>query len=195
MGRLSDLLDVDWARLGMLSGATTRPRRLWHAVSPRFAPVALIRTAQCLQAAGWARLAKLPALANFVLFGIEVPPRLPIGPGLVLMHTQGTVLGAATIGANVTLYQQVTLGARDMDFAYTLSLRPTVEDGVVISAGAKVLGGLTLGQGCVIGANAVVLGDVPPRHVAVGIPARLLPPKEARSHSTAAAAAAAANQE
>lgn len=180
MGRLSDLLDADWARLGELSGTGPRPRRLRHGLSPRFAPVALLRSAQCLHAAGWTRLAKLPSLANFLLFGIEVPPRLPIGPGLVLMHTQGTVLGAAVIGANVTLYQQVTLGARDMDFAYTLSLRPTVEDGVVISAGAKVLGGLTLGRDCVVGANAVVLKDVPPAHVAVGIPASHLPPRHTR---------------
>ncbi len=185
MGRLSDLLDADWARLGQLSGATPRPRRLRHACSPRFAPVALLRSAQCLHASGWTRLAKLPALLNFVLFGIEVPPRMPIGPGLVLMHTQGTVLGAATIGANVTLYQQVTLGARDMDFAYTLSLRPVVADGVIISAGAKVLGGLTLGQDCVVGANAVVLKDVPPGHVAVGIPARSLPPKAVRTPGAA----------
>lgn len=185
MSRLSDLLDADWARLGTLSGATPRPRRLRHAFSPRFAPVALIRAAQCLQAAGWPRLAKIPALTNFVLFGIEVPPRLPIGPGLVLMHTHGTVLGAANIGANVTLYQQVTLGARDMDFAYTLALRPTVEDGVIVSAGAKVLGGLTLGRECVVGANAVVLGDVPPGHVAVGVPARHLAPKSSRENTIA----------
>lgn len=183
MDRLSELLDADWARLGELSGAAPRPRKVRYAFSPRLAPVALVRLAQCLHASGWKRLAKLPALANFVLFGIEVPPRLPIGPGLVLMHTQGTVLGAAVIGKNATIYQQVTLGARDLDFAYTASLRPIVEDGVIISAGAKVLGGLTLGQGCVVGANAVVLANVPAGYVAVGIPARNLLPKEARSNS------------
>ena len=182
MGQLSDLLDADWARFGMLAGEMPRPRRLRHALSPRFAPVVLVRLAQCLHATGWQRLAKVPALANFILFGIEVPPRLPIGLGLVLMHTQGTVLGAATIGTNVTLYHQITLGARDLDFAYTMSLRPIVEDGVIIGAGAKVLGGLTLGQGCIVGANAVVLADVPARHIAVGIPARNLLPKDARLH-------------
>ena len=91
------------------------------------------------------------------------------------MHTQGTVLGAASIGANVTIYQQVTLGAREIDFGYTLSLRPVVEDGVVVSAGAKVLGGLILGKDCVVGANAVVLSNVPPNHTAIGVPARFLP--------------------
>lgn len=180
MRKLSEILDVDWARLNTLAGAESRKRRLLHAFSPRFAPVALIRTSQCLYASGWTRLAKLPALVNFVLFGIEVPPRIPIGPGLVLMHTQGTVLGAASIGRNVTIYHQVTLGAVAMDFAYTPTLRPIVGDGVVIGVGAKVLGGLTLGNNCVVGANAVVLKNVPPGHIAIGIPAKTLPPKSER---------------
>jgi len=180
MGLLSDFLDADWARLATLSNTTPRPRRLRHTLSPRFAPVVLVRTAQCLYASGWSSLAKLPALVNFVLFGIEVPPRVYIGPGLVLMHTQGTVLGAATIGANVTLYHQVTLGAVNMDFAYTPTLRPVVGDGVVIGVGAKVLGGLTLGHGCVVGANAVVLNNVPNGYVAIGVPARNLLPKGER---------------
>jgi serine O-acetyltransferase len=180
MGQLSDLLDTDWARLAVLSNVEMKPRRLLHSLSPRFAPVVLIRTAQCLYAAGWQRLAKLPALVNFVLFGIEVTPRMPIGPGLVLMHTQGTVLGATSIGRNVTIYHQVTLGAVTMDFGYTPTLRPTVGDDVVIGVGAKVLGGLTLGRGSVIGANAVVIKSVLPGHVAVGIIAKTLPPKSER---------------
>lgn len=180
MGQLSDLLDADWERLAVLAKTRPRSRGIRHVLSPRFAPVVLIRTAQCLHAAGWSRLAKLPALVNFILFGIEVPSRISIGPGLVLMHTQGTVLGAASIGKNVTIYHQVTLGAVTMDFAYTPALRPIVGDGVVIGVGAKVLGGLTLGNGSMVGANAVVLQDVPAGHVAVGIPAKILPPKSER---------------
>ena len=183
MARLSILLDEDWKRLVTLSGVgPLRTRRLHDTFSPRFAPVTLLRLAQCLHATGWVRLAKLPAMINFILFGIEVPPRLNIGPGLVLMHTQGTVLGAASIGANVTLYHQVTLGARDLDFTYDAALRPTVEDGVVISVGAKVLGGLCLGRDSVVGANAVVLKDVPPNYIAIGVPARNQPSKNKRSH-------------
>lgn len=184
MPRLSDLLDADWARLGELSGASTQLRKFRHAFSPRFASVTLIRLSQALHSSGWVRLAKLSALINFVLFGIEVPPRMPIGPGLVLMHTHGTVLGAASIGSNVTIYQQVTLGAREMDFVYTLSQRPIIEDGVVIGAGAKVLGGLKLGTECKIGANAVVLKDVPARHLAVGVPARIIAVSPKRDIST-----------
>lgn len=180
MMNLSDFLDADWARLISLSQAPLRPRRLWHSFTPRFAPVSLLRLAQCLYSSRWKRLAKLPALANFILFGIEVPPRIKIGPGFVIMHTQGTVLGAANIGSNVTIYHQVTLGAQDIDFTYTLSQRPIVEDGVVIGVGAKVLGGVTLGSGCVIGANAVVVNDVPSGHVAVGVPAHNRLPKISR---------------
>ncbi len=181
---LSQLLDADWARLAVLAGRVPSRRRIWHVLAPRFAPVCLVRLAQCSHMAGWSRFAKLPALLNFVLFGLEVPPKLPIGPGLVLMHTQGTVLGAASIGANVTIYQQVTLGAREIDFDYTFSLRPVVEDRVVVSAGAKVLGGIVLGQDSVVGANAVVLKNVPSGHVAIGIPAKILPAKSERRKDT-----------
>jgi serine O-acetyltransferase len=177
MGRLTELLDADWERLTALANAERRPRNLMHAMSPRFAPVVLVRAAQCLNEAGWLRLAKLTALVNFILFGIEVAPRISIGPGLVLMHTQGTVIGARSIGKNATIYQQVTLGAVGLDFAFTPNLRPTVGNGVIIGAGAKVLGALTLGDDSRVGANAVVLTSVPPRNVAIGVPAKNLPPK------------------
>ena len=183
MSSLSDFLDADWAQLVKLSNTNSRPRNLWNSFSPRFAPVLIVRIAQYLHSLGWLRLAKFSALINFILFGIEVPPQLSIGPGLVLMHTQGTVLGAASIGANVTIYHQVTLGAAVIDFEYTLSLRPVVADEVIVGAGAKVLGGLTLGYGSRVGANAVVLGEVPSGHVAVGVPAKILPPKSERNHS------------
>ncbi len=172
MGQLSTYLDADWARLVVLAETRPRPRGVRHVLSPRFAPVVLIRTAQCLYASGWTRLAKLPALVNFVVFGIEVPPRLTIGPGLVVMHTQGTVLGANSIGNNFTVYHQVTLGAKSMDFTYTLTKRPKVGNNVIVSVGAKVLGGIILEDGCVVAANAVVLKDVPAGFTAIGIPAR-----------------------
>jgi serine O-acetyltransferase len=85
------------------------------------------------------------------------------------------VLGAASIGRNVTIYQQVTLGALEADFRFDPSLRPTVEDDVVLAAGAKVLGGVRVGSRSTVGANAVVLCDVPAHHLAVGVPARVQP--------------------
>jgi serine O-acetyltransferase len=169
---ISQTLDRDWGRLCELANLTPQKRRFRHGFSPRFAPVTLIRLAQYLHQNAWPRLAKIPSLVNFVAFGIEVPPRLPIGPGLVIMHTQGTVLGANSIGENFTVYHQVTLGAKDMDFSYTPTKRPTIGSNVTVSVGAKILGGITLEDGCVIGANAVVLKDVPAGLIAVGIPAR-----------------------
>jgi len=174
MPLLKETLDADWARLSELSGRPLLPRRWAHHFSPRFAPVSLVRHAHALHEAGWPRLAKLVQLLNFVVFGLEVPVSLQIGAGLVLPHTQGTVLGGASIGANVTIFHQVTLGASTLDMAYTTSLRPVVEDGVTLSAGAKVVGPVRLGRGCVVGANAVVLADVPAGCLAVGVPARVV---------------------
>jgi serine O-acetyltransferase len=170
----SNLLDKDWERLCELANKSPRKRRVQNLLSPRFLPVVLIRISHKLHNCGWRLLAKIPALINFTVFGIEVPPRLQIGPGLVIMHTYGTVLGARLIGANFTVYHQVTLGAKDIDFDYNPSKRPTIESNVIVCVGAKVLGGVTIGDDCIVGANAVVLQDVPPRSTAVGVPARIM---------------------
>lgn len=173
--RLREYLDADWARLSTLSSPNFRKRRASDALHPRFAPVVVLRCAQVLHTKGWCRVSKLFSLLNVILFGIEVPATLEIGPGLILPHTQGIVLGAASIGRNVTIYQQVTLGALEADFRFDPSLRPTVEDDVVLAAGAKVLGGVRVGSGSTVGANAVVLCDVPAQHLAAGVPARVQP--------------------
>lgn len=151
--------------------------RLWlGALSPRFAPVLLCRLAHCFYCLRLGPLAKLVSLFNFFLFGIEIAVRCPIGKGLFFPHTQGTVVGAWAIGENATIFQGVTLGAKELDFSYKESSRPTVQDGVTIGSGAKVLGGLTLGSGSRVGANAVVLNDVAPGLLAVGIPAKTVAP-------------------
>ena len=149
--------------------------RLWlGAFSPRFMPVLLCRLAYCFYCLKLAPVAKMLSLLNFFLFGIEIAMRCPIGKGLFLPHTQGTVIGAWSIGENVTIFQGVTLGAKEVDFSYQESSRPTVEDCVTIGSGAKVLGGLTLGSGSRVGANAVVLNNVAPGLLAVGIPAKVV---------------------
>jgi len=109
-----------------------------------------------------------------VLFSIEVSARIPIGAGLFLPHTSDTVIGAASIGRNVTIFQGVTLGAKELDMNFIPASRPVIEDDVIIGAGAKVLGGVRIGRGARIGANAVVLIDVPPGAVAVGVPAQIV---------------------
>lgn len=149
--------------------------RVWLGLlSPRFIPVLLCRLAHGLFLLKLGPFAKLVSLLNFFLFGIEIAVRCPIGKGLFLPHTQGTVIGAWSVGENVTIFQGVTLGAKEVDFSYQESSRPTVEDGVTIGSGAKVLGGLTLGLGCRVGANAVVLNDIAPGSLAVGIPAKVV---------------------
>lgn len=170
--KLKQYLDADWARLCSLLGTPGRPLNLSSYFAPRFAPVTLLRCAQVAHYRGHRRMAKLFGLANFILFNLEVPARLQIGPGIVLPHPQGTVLGAGKIGANVTIFHQVTLGGKIADFEYDTKKRPFVGDNVTISVGAKILGPIHLGDGCVIGANAVVIYDVPPASIAVGIPAK-----------------------
>jgi serine O-acetyltransferase len=165
-----EYLQADWARLAQLTKLDTTFK--WsRCFNSRFAPVAIIRSAFCLQRAGNTSLAKLFSAFNLFLFGIEVPSKLLIGPGLILPHTIGTVLGAASIGANATIFHQVTLGAVVADYDYDLSTRPTLGDNVTVTAGAKILGSIHLGNNSVVGANAVVLKDVPLNNLAVGIPA------------------------
>lgn len=178
--KLRDYLDADWAAFFAFGEMEPRPRRFRDNFSPRFAPIYLLRVSQALHQRGFRRIAKLFALANFVIFGIEVRTGLVAEPGLVLPHTVGTILGAGHIGANVTIYQQVTLGARTGDFHNDPATRPHVCDGVTIFAGAKILGPIRLGANCVIGANAVVLADVPEGALAAGVPATI---RERRSGS------------
>ena len=172
--RLGGLLDADWQRLLAFSGQPPRKRKLGSHLNPRFATVVLIRLAQRTHAKGWPRLAKFFSLLNVLIFGIEVPSRLSIGPGLVIPHPIGTIIGAGRIGANVTIYQQVTFGAALADFDFDVATRPVVEDDVIVTAGAKIIGPVCLGQGCVVGANAVVLQNVPGGMLAVGVPAKII---------------------
>jgi serine O-acetyltransferase len=114
---------------------------------------------------------------NLVLFGIEISSSVPIGPGLYIAHTVGTVIMAKRIGANASFIAAVTLGMREThDF-------PVLGDGVMVGAGARILGGIALGDGCTIGANAVVIDDIPAGATAVGVPARVLQPRSATPDS------------
>lgn len=89
-------------------------------------------------------------------------------------HTVGTVIGAERIGEQVTIMQGVTLGAKEPDMQFSLSTRPIIGNHVLIGAGAKIIGRVTVGDYAKIGANAVVLHDIPPYAVAVGVPARIV---------------------
>ena len=158
---------------GSADGVSGLP--LWlGAMSPRFVPVLLCRLAHSLYRLKLGLLAKGVSLLNFFFFGIEIAVRCPIGKGFFLPHTQGTVIGAWSIGDNVTIFQGVTLGAKELDFSYQESSRPTVGNGVTIGSGAKVIGGISLGSNSRVGANAVVLKDVASGALVAGIPAKVV---------------------
>ena len=104
--------------------------------------------------------------------GIEIHPGATIGKGLFIDHGTGVVIGeTAVLGDNVTLYQGVTLGGTGKEQG---KRHPTLEDNVMVSAGAKVLGSFTIGENSKIGAGSVVLGPVPPNCTVVGVPGRIV---------------------
>lgn len=104
--------------------------------------------------------------------GIEIHPGAKIGKGLFIDHGNGVIIGeTAIIGNNVTLYQGVTLGGTGKEQG---KRHPTVEDNVMISAGAKVLGSFRVGKNSKIGAGSVVLSEVPPNSTVVGVPGRVV---------------------
>ena len=106
--------------------------------------------------------------------GADFLPGCSVAAGLLLPHPNGVVLGAgARVGLNCTILQQVTLGEKDATGAGP-HLYPVIGDDVIVGAGARILGGIEVGRQVKIGANAVVLFDVPEGERAVGVPARIL---------------------
>ncbi|HIZ81887.1 MAG TPA: serine O-acetyltransferase [Candidatus Mediterraneibacter pullistercoris] len=104
--------------------------------------------------------------------GIEIHPGARIGKGLFIDHGSGVIIGETTIiGNNVTLYQGVTLGGTGKEQG---KRHPTLEDNVMVSAGAKILGSFTIGENSKIGAGSVVLEEVPPNCTVVGVPGRIV---------------------
>jgi serine O-acetyltransferase len=126
------------------------------------------RVAHVLHVSGVPLLPRVIAMFTRAVTGIEIHPSAKIGEGLFIDHGAGVVIGeTADIGNNVTLYQGVTLGGTG--FA-TGKRHPTVQDNVTIGSGAKLLGPITIGHGAKIGANSVVITDVPPNSTVVGNP-------------------------
>jgi serine O-acetyltransferase len=110
-------------------------------------------------------------LANF-LTNIDIHPSAKIGKRLFIDHGFGVVIGeTSVIGNDVTIYQGVTLGGVTLT---NEKRHPTIENSAVIGAGAKVLGNITIGENAKVGANSVVVKDVPKESTAVGIPARVV---------------------
>jgi serine O-acetyltransferase len=133
------------------------------------------RVAHGLWRHGWLVSARFLSQIGRWLTGIEIHPGAELGRRLLIDHGMGVVIGeTAVVGDNVTLYQQVTLGGVSL---HPGKRHPTVEDDVVIGAGAAVLGPITIGKGARVGSNAVVLKDVPAGATVVGIPARAIGPQ------------------
>ncbi len=106
------------------------------------------------------------------LTGIEIHPGAKIGSGIFIDHGEGVVIGeTAEIGNNVVIYQGVTLGGTGKDKG---KRHPTIEDNVMISAGAKILGPFTVGKNAKIGAGSIVLNEVPANATVVGVPGRVV---------------------
>ena len=119
----------------------------------------------------WLLARWLSQVARF-LTGIEIHPGAKIGRRLFIDHGLGVVIGeTAVVGDDVTLYQGVTLGGTGKEHG---KRHPTIEDGVVIGGGAKVLGNITVGRNCRIGAGSVVLRNVPDHSTVVGVPGHII---------------------
>lgn len=132
----------------------------WHRVSHFFHKIKLKLLARCIS-----------QLGRFFT-GVEIHPAAKIEGGVFIDHGMGVVIGeTAEVKKGTVIYQGVTLGGTGKEKG---KRHPTVEEDVVISAGAKVLGGFTVGKGAKIGAGAVVLKEVPPYATVVGIPARIV---------------------
>jgi len=132
----------------------------------------LHRVAHALWRSGWKWLARVVSNFGRWMTGIEIHPGAKIGRRFFIDHGMGIVIGeTAEIGNDVTLYQGVTLGGTSWNKG---KRHPTLEDGVVVGAGAKVLGPFTVGAGAKIGSNAVVTKAVPAGATAVGIPGKII---------------------
>jgi serine O-acetyltransferase len=156
--------------------SATGPRRIlrslfavnWHAVR-------LYRLADRLHRRGHDTAAFVCSAINRMLTGVEIEPGAQFGPGLVIHHGHGIVVNQnVRAGSGCQLYQQVTLG---VDWRGSTA-GPVLGNRVAVLAGAKIIGGITIGDDAIVGANAVVLADVPAGRVAVGVPARIVPNRQ-----------------
>ncbi len=149
-------------------------RNTWEVVTcyPGFHALLIHRLSHWLWVQRLYWLGRIVSHLGRFLTGIEIHPGATVGRRVFIDHGMGVVIGeTAEIGEDCTLYHGVTLGGTSWNKG---KRHPTLERGVVIGAGAKVLGPIVVGEGARIGSNAVVVKDVPPGATAVGIPARII---------------------
>ncbi len=134
--------------------------------------IAWYRIANRLHQHNWKRFARVIMGINQMITNIDIHPAATIGNRVFIDHGTGVVIGETTIiEDDVLIYQGVTLGGVNLS---TGKRHPTIKKGAVIGAGAKVLGNITIGENSKIGANSVVVKEVPDRSTAIGIPARVV---------------------
>lgn len=143
---------------------------------PGFHAIVFHRVAHRLWARGWKLSARFTSHLSRMLTGIEIHPGARIGRRFFIDHGMGVVIGeTAEIGNDVMLYHGVTLGGTSLNPG---KRHPTLLDGVIVGAGAKVLGAITIGKGARVGANAVVVNEVADAVSVVGIPAKPVPSRD-----------------
>src|SRR5687767_3387612 len=133
--------------------------------------LAMHRLGHRLWHAGWTTLARFVSHVSRFVTGIEIHPAAKLGPGLFIDHGMGIVIGeTAEVGANVSLLQGVSLGGASTKRE---KRHPSLGNNVAVGAGAKIIGGFTVGDGSRIGAGSVVVREVAPNCVVVGVPGRI----------------------
>jgi len=149
-------------------------RNTWEVLTcyPGFHAMLVHRLAHCLWGAGLKWCGRIVSHIGRWLTGIEIHPGAAVGRRFFIDHGMGVVIGeTAEIGDDCTLYHGVTLGGTSWNKG---KRHPTLGKNVVVGAGAKILGPITVGDGAKVGSNAVVVKDVPPGATAIGIPARII---------------------
>lgn len=180
---LRELINSDLARFTqtyVLRGQQFSRRRVfWESVifKAGFQAVLLYRMSHWLFLRGWVYLPWFLTRLSVAITGAEIEFNAQIGPGMLISHPVGIVVGrGTTIGSDATLFQGVTFGVRSW---HPDSIRkfPRVGNKCYFFAGAAVLGDVTIGDNCVVAAHAVVLEDLPNGSLALGVPARIYPGK------------------
>jgi serine O-acetyltransferase len=163
-------------------------RNAWEVLTcyPGLQAIAIHRAARWCWMHGLKWLGRFISHIGRILTGIEIHPGATIGRRVFIDHGFGVVIGeTAEIGDDCTIYQGVTLGGTSLNKG--AKRHPTLAPGVIVGAGAKILGAFTVGEGAKVGSNAVVLKEVPPGATAVGNPARITQKAEGAAGDDAAA--------
>jgi serine O-acetyltransferase len=166
--------------LGCVFGRDPAARSRWEVLTtyPGLHALFAHRISHALWRRGWRYLARLLAFVARMFTNVDIHPGARIGRRFFIDHGAGVVIGeTAEIGDDVTLYHGVTLGGTTWNKG---KRHPTLGDGVVVGAGAKILGAILVGAGARVGANSVVVREVPPGRTVVGIPGRIVGERRSR---------------